>query len=146
VLGVKVVSEIIWLEVRLEASGVTVVSEGVKLSVSGFKVVSETVGLEVIMAVDEGGLFCVTLLVVSSTAAEMIWLESEFFIVGVKLEVMKVRLGVEISLTIVVDNGGLVCVTFLVGSIVVSEIVGLATEVPIGYGTVELETSGFKVV
>ena len=85
-------------------------------------------------------------LVVSSTAAEIVWLESEFFIVGDKLELMIVGLGVEMSLTIVVDKGGLVCVTFLVGSIVVSEIVGLATELPIGYGTVELETSGFKVV
>ena len=47
------------------------------------------------------------------------------------------------ELTIVVDEGGLVCVTILVaGSKVVSELAGSETEVPI----VELESSGFKVV
>ena len=58
----------------------------------------------------------------------------------------EVMIGV-LELTIVVDEGGLVCVTLLVvGFIVVSELVGLETEVLIGYGTVELEASGFKVV
>ena len=50
---------------------------------------------------------------------------------------------VGLELTMVVDVGGLVCVTFVVvGSKVVSELVGLETVVAI----VELESPGFKVV
>ena len=50
---------------------------------------------------------------------------------------------VGLELTMVVDVGGLVCVTLVVvGSKVVSELVGFETEVAI----VELGSSGFKVV
>ena len=57
-------------------------------------------------------------------------------------EVVKVWLTTEVmigglELTIVVGEGGLVCVTLLVVGFIV---------VLIGYGTVELEASGFKVV
>ena len=108
------------------------------------------------------------MVVSSGVVSEIVGLETEVPIVGVELGVMKVGMGVNISgckvvseilgvttevmmvgleLTIVVDEGGLVCVTLLVvGFIVVSELVGLETEVLIGYGTVELETIGFEVV
>ena len=50
---------------------------------------------------------------------------------------------VGLELTMVVDEVGLVCVTLMVvGSKVVSELVGLETDVAI----VELDSSGFKVV
>ena len=157
----------VWLVVELDTSGVKVVSEDVLVVVEldpwGFKVVSEIVWLTTelvtkvwpkLTTLDEGGLFCVTLSVVSSGVVSEI----------VRLEVIKVGLKVNISgckvvselvgimtevifvgleLTIVVDEGGLVCVTLMVvGSIVVSELVGLETEVAI----VELGSSGFKVV
>ena len=79
VLGAKVVSETVGFSDELEASGVKVVSESVWLSdvpeASGVKVVSETVwlttelvtkvGLKLTSVVDEGGLVCVTIMVVS---------------------------------------------------------------------------------
>jgi hypothetical protein len=106
------------------------------------------VGLKLIKAVDEDCVFCVTSLVVSpGVVSEIVWLETEVPIVGVELGVMKVGMGVNISgckvvseilrvttevmmvgleLTIVVDESGLVCVILLVvGSKVVSELVGL---------------------
>ena len=100
--------------------------------------------------------------------SELVGLETEVSIIGVKLDVMKVgpevnksgckvvRMSeivglttevmiVGLELTIVVDEVGLVCVTLVVGGFkVVSELVGLETEVLII--EVELEPSGFKVV